>query len=349
MEVASELPEVLVVGGGPGGCAAAMAAAATGVRVTLLERDRKPRERPGETLHPGVEPLLERLGATVALYDAAVIRHSGHWVRAGGQRRFQAFGSDTDGPWRGFQVQRDVLDRGLRHHARAQGVHVRAPARVTGVTRDPTGQVIGAVVNTKERIAAHVVIDAAGATHLLSRTLGVGVRQLSPRYVATYGYATADSVPSSNGCVEEAELIADPQGWTWIARVGPQRWHWTRLSFHGRRMPRSWTPPEIASLAPMGPSHGAEMTWRMAEQVAGPGWLLVGDAAATLDPASSHGVLRALLSGLMAGRAAAIACGSPGRSRDAFAKYDAWFRSGVMRDVETLRAAYAEWTGEGGC
>ena len=42
-------------------------------------------------------------------------------------------------------------------------------------------------------------------------------------------------------------------------------------------------------------------TWRMAERMAGAGWFIVGDAAATLDPTSSHGVLKALLSGMTAG------------------------------------------------
>ena len=43
------------------------------------------------------------------------------------------------------------------------------------------------------------------------------------------------------------------------------------------------------------------MTWRMADSAAGSGWYMVGDAAAILDPTSSRGVLKALMTGVMAG------------------------------------------------
>ncbi|MBA4535538.1 hypothetical protein H1196_23700 [Brevibacillus halotolerans] len=47
---------------------------------------------------------------------------------------------------------------------------------------------------------------------------------------------------------------------------------------------------------------GADMTWRVITQLGGPGgYFLIGDAATVLDPASSHGVLKAVMSGMMAG------------------------------------------------
>ncbi|CAA9514798.1 MAG: hypothetical protein AVDCRST_MAG67-3023, partial [uncultured Solirubrobacteraceae bacterium] len=54
--------DVAIVGTGPAGAAAAIACARSGLRVALLERSRLPRERPGETLHPGVEAPLRELG-----------------------------------------------------------------------------------------------------------------------------------------------------------------------------------------------------------------------------------------------------------------------------------------------
>jgi flavin-dependent dehydrogenase len=45
---------------------------------------------------------------------------------------------------------------------------------------------------------------------------------------------------------------------------------------------------------------GADVTWRIISPAAGPGFFLVGDAVAVLDPASSHGVLKALMTGMMA-------------------------------------------------
>jgi 2-polyprenyl-6-methoxyphenol hydroxylase-like FAD-dependent oxidoreductase len=69
--------DVAVVGGGPGGAATAIACATRGKRVVLIERDLFARERPGETLHPGVEPLLKQLGMADRLRSVVGARHDG--------------------------------------------------------------------------------------------------------------------------------------------------------------------------------------------------------------------------------------------------------------------------------
>jgi 2-polyprenyl-6-methoxyphenol hydroxylase-like FAD-dependent oxidoreductase len=53
--------DLLIVGGGPAGAAAAIAARSYALRV-VLERDATARMRPGEAAHHGIEPLLTRLG-----------------------------------------------------------------------------------------------------------------------------------------------------------------------------------------------------------------------------------------------------------------------------------------------
>jgi flavin-dependent dehydrogenase len=76
------------------------------------------------------------------------------------------------------------------------------------------------------------------------------------------------------------------------------------------------------------------------ERPAGPGYFAVGDAAAVLDPASSHGVLRALLSGMLAGQliAAVIRRGLPEAIGER--EYRAWIGSSVERDVTRLGDLY---------
>jgi hypothetical protein len=49
-------------------------------------------------LHPGVEPLLGRLGVADEVLAAGFLRHEGHWVTWAGPRRFAAFGRDEDVP-----------------------------------------------------------------------------------------------------------------------------------------------------------------------------------------------------------------------------------------------------------
>ena len=43
----------------------------------MLESRIFPRDRPGETLHPGIEPLLETLGVAQQIREANFIRHDG--------------------------------------------------------------------------------------------------------------------------------------------------------------------------------------------------------------------------------------------------------------------------------
>jgi 2-polyprenyl-6-methoxyphenol hydroxylase-like FAD-dependent oxidoreductase len=103
--------DLIVVGAGPAGAAAAIAARNAGLRVTLIEREASLRSRPGEAVHPGIEPLLARLGVRDAVLAADFLRHDGHWVEwAGDFRRFVPFGTDADGPWRGFQMWRPAFD-----------------------------------------------------------------------------------------------------------------------------------------------------------------------------------------------------------------------------------------------
>src|SRR6185295_6330859 len=48
--------DLLILGAGPAGCAAAMQARRAGLDVLLLDSSERPRPTPGETLHPGIEP-----------------------------------------------------------------------------------------------------------------------------------------------------------------------------------------------------------------------------------------------------------------------------------------------------
>src|SRR5438045_191696 len=102
--------DVAVVGGGPAGAAAAIGCAQAGLDVVLLERCPFPRPVPGETLHPGVLPVLARLGVEREVLAAGFLRHAGHFVRWNGPERFEAFGRDDGVPWLGLQAWRPDFD-----------------------------------------------------------------------------------------------------------------------------------------------------------------------------------------------------------------------------------------------
>ncbi|HLM69271.1 MAG TPA: hypothetical protein VK358_17155, partial [Longimicrobium sp.] len=115
---------------------------------------------------------------------------------------------------------------------------------------------------------------------------------------------------------------------------------WTRVAFGGGQADASWMPAAFRGLRPLGPSRGADVTWRLSERVAAPGWFMVGDAAATLDPTSSHGVLKALMSGMMAGHLIAPVVRGQVPADEAAAAYQHWLASWFAADARKLSEFY---------
>lgn len=325
--------DVVVVGGGPAGSAAAIACASRGLRVLLLERDAFARDRPGETLHPGVEPLLAQLGVAGKLERVTGARHEGIWIEWGGPRRFEPYGADPDGPWSGFQVSRSAFDDLLLGRARALGAEIRQPCTVVAPLVGEEN--VQGVLTSDGPVVARVVVDATGRSRWLGRALGVESPARSPRLIARYGYVEG-ACPARDAA---PALVGDREGWTWTARVGHRKYQWTRLDF-GRRPDADWLPDEFRGLTPLVRSRGADVTWRMADQVARPGWFMVGDAAALLDPTSSHGVLKALMTGMMAGHLIAGVLHGKAPAAEAAQAYHAWIAGWYEADIRKLREFY---------
>ncbi len=319
------MTNAVILGGGPAGAAAAITLLQAQVPVTIIERQPFPRYRPGETLHPGIEPLLNQLGAAECLHTAEYIRHPGVWSAWGEPIHFVPYGEDSNGPWRGFQATRGDFDRRLLESACHRGATL-IEADALGVLRNSFGDVTG-VMTSSGPLTATYVIDCSGGSHMLARQLQIPIVRHSPRLVARFGYV--------NGKFDgpAPAISADETGWTWIAEVEPNRFQWTRVTEAHNRPDSQWLPAGLGALEAE-PSRGADVTWRMAEKVAGPGWFLAGDSAVVLDPSSSHGVLRAIMSGMMAAHlAAANHC-------IAAEAYQEWLSAWFQHDVEAMSSAY---------
>ncbi len=283
-----------VVGGGPGGAAAAIQCAKAGYKVILIESLAFPREHPGETLHPGIEPLLKQLGVFEQVENAGFLRHEGNWIEWDSDLHFEPFGADEQGSWRGYQAWRADFDTLLLNRARELGVEVMQPCRAEQPLVEE-GRVNG-VQTTRGNVMSSFVIDAAGERHWLARKLKLAIAKRSPPLTARFGYVRGEC-PARD---DAPAIVANRDGWTWTAKVRPDLYQWTRLFLNKEREKRSPVPTEFRGLESVGRTQGADVTWRLVSTPAGPGYFLVGDAAAVLDPASSHGVLKAVMSGIMA-------------------------------------------------
>ena len=326
--------DVIIVGGGPGGTSAAISCQRAGLHALLIERKSFPRSHPGETFHPGLEPLFARLGVAEAVGGANFLRHAGTWITWDGSRQFEPFGADGTGPWYGFQAWRADFDSLLLHHAEELGVRIWQPCRpLHPLVED--GRVVG-VVTTRDAVRARFVVDAAGGQHWIARHLRLELRSYSSPLVCWYGY-TEGECPARD---DAPAIVADQNGWTWTACVRPGLYAWTRLSFDSCRRDKNWLPQEFRSLQPRGKPRGADVTWRMVSPAAGLGYFLVGDAAAVLDPASSHGVLKAVMSGMLAAHIIATCKKHAMSESEAGAAYSGWITEWFQHDVKKLQEMY---------
>lgn len=327
--------DVVIIGGGPAGAAAAIGCAQTGLNVAVIEREKFPRPMVGEALHPGVQTLLQQLGVERRVLAAGFLRYPGWLTRWDGPEAFQSFGADAGGPWFGFQLWRPTFDQILLDRARELGATIVQPCRVLKPLIDESR--IRGVITDQGIFRGRFMVDATGRRRLLSQMLGLRWKQHGRKQRAWYGYLRG-------ACIDRAgtpALRADPSGWTWLARVREDTFQWVRLSFDNIPPPIGWVPQDFDGLDPISRVQGADVTWRVALQAAGPGYFLVGDAASVLDPSSSHGVLKALMSGMLAGQLVCQILIGAVSERPAAEQYSGWIKRWFNHDVMHLDALYA--------
>src|SRR5688572_20255352 len=129
--------DVIVVGGGPGGSTCATKLAQAGLDVLVLEREKFPRFKIGESLLPFNFDILDEIGLPRSFFEAKgfVKKHSAEFLDAatGEEKTFDfARGLDDQHPF-AFQVERAPFDALLLENSRKSGVAVREECAVTKV------------------------------------------------------------------------------------------------------------------------------------------------------------------------------------------------------------------------
>ena len=309
----NQTTDILVIGSGPAGLAAALNARNKGLEVTIVESSPFPRYRAGESLHPGIEPVFKHLAVDHLLSTYPCQRYSGIFSGLQGQTaKLQKFGFDAQGEWLGYQILGETFDIDLQKTAIEKGARLYSDSAKALIENN--NRMTGITTSNGNTICAKFVIDASGRKHWLARQLGLGIQSYSPRLYARCDYL---NIADSQDAVQDEPLFEfDAAGWTYTAKISPQECCVTRLNWNGKANtePRQFADKALTGLALSRTSKGADVTWRCVDKLAGPGYFIVGDAAMVLDPASSQGVIRALISGITASESAVQALEKPTES-----------------------------------
>lgn len=313
--------DVVVIGAGPAGSSAATWAARGGRDVLLVDSAEFPRDKTcGDGLTPRAIHEMQLLG--LGSWLDGHIRHHG--------LRLSGFGADVEIPWpgpsfpaRSSAVPRTELDDRIRQVAARAGAAMRLGVKAVGASHDSSGRVDAVLLADGTSVSCRTLIVADGARSTLGRELGRKWHQETVYGVAARGYLatprSAEPWISSDLELRSGDGQVLP-GYGWIFPLGngeanigvgalatlkrpadvalrPLMKHYTHLKhedwgFEGQ-------PRAVASaLLPMG---GA------VSGVAGPNWMLIGDAAACVNPLNGEGIDY----GLETGRLAAELVGLP--------------------------------------
>jgi flavin-dependent dehydrogenase len=311
--------DVLVVGGGPAGSTIAGLLAQKGRHVVVLEKDRFPRFHIGESLLPLNLPLFERLGVAEEVERIGVYK-PGAEVISDEHAQATTFRFDRN-PYlsvdHSYHVRRADFDKLLLDNSRRLGATVLEATRVTevefGAERRPRVTAVGpggAPLHWVPRF----LVDASGRDTLLLRRLGLKRTDKRNNTAAVFGHFR--NVPRRNGSAEGMITIHLFQhGWFWmiplpddvmsVGMVGTRSFFRTRTgdldSFFARAVAASPSVAErMTNAEPICALVATANYSYTSRRYAGDGYILIGDAAAFIDPLFSSGVMMAMSSAAFA-------------------------------------------------
>jgi geranylgeranyl reductase family protein len=306
--------EVLVVGGGPAGSAAAYWLARHGHDVTVVERKSFPREKTcGDGLTPRAVHQLAEMGLTDNL--SKFHRYNGLRATGMGRELELEWPSHPIYPQHGFVVRRRELDTMVARNAQAAGANLLEGHEAVEAIVE-RGFVRGAVVQThagegpptQREIRAKFIVVADGANSRFGRALGTFRTREWPYGTAirTYWQSPRHAEPWIESALDVKDRNGNPMpGYGWIFPVGDgtinigvgllstfrdfKSVNTTHLlDAYAHQIADRWqidpgSPecPATSGRIPMGGSVGPK---------GGPTYLVIGDAAGSVNPFNGEGI-----------------------------------------------------------
>lgn len=327
--------DVIVLGGGPGGCAAASVLARRSHRVALVRPTHPPAGPLAESIPPSAGRLLDEVGAWDALHGGGFVRNAGNTVWwAGGEPRIETF-AEAKGGW---HLDRAGLEAVLGREAESAGVTLlhgftaRSAGRLEGGGWSVVCDLDGGGSRT---LVAPWLLDATGRHGLAARAWREPDRSTTTLALVRR-WRSPTGWPDAHAGRTLVESYAD--GWAWSVPLSGRVRCFTAMVDHrfsdlsGRDVGalldvEMRKAPHLCALLdgaePDGQAWACPASLYTSSRFAEPGLLLVGDAGSCIDPLSSYGVKKALASGWLAAVTAHTALVDPPLVSDALAFFDA--------------------------
>jgi flavin-dependent dehydrogenase len=351
MEMTLEQCDVAVIGGGPAGSTAAALLARRGHKVIALEKAHHPRFHLGESLLPMNLPLFERLGVLDQVRALGVFK-PGADFEADNDRGYNTYAFSRAigrSPPHAYQVWRQDFDKMLYEHARTSGADAREGHEVVNAHQAGPRETRLEVRTDDGRsyaIQARYVVDASGRDAFLSVRKRLRRKNSHHQSAAIFGHYRG--AERRKGADEgNISIYSFEHGWMWmiplrdgVMSVGAvcqpdylkQRKGRT-VEFLRETLQRNaalWRRVEHATLIDDEVRVTGNYSYDSA-RMGGPGWVLVGDAFAFLDPVFSSGVYLAMSGAEQAVDVVDVALREPAREAALLRKLEKRQRAGMAR------------------
>lgn len=304
-----DVRSVVIAGGGPAASTLGVLLARAGCDVWMFHRKRERSVLVGESLVPGVVPILRRLGAEEDVKSFGRRKPgAAFWIDR--EHQFEFLFDEVPGrlPGYAYNVPRWDFNQTLRRTARDSGVTVLdRPARL--LAEDPD-EPVRLAPESLEALGDHaggrpdLIVDATGRARLLSRRMDLPGRTGSRRDTALFTHF--DRTRDTRSGIVYTDVL--DYGWCWRIPL-PDRVSFgvvmdTRhlkqfggepaAQLEGLRNANPRIGQLTASSERLEPVQSFSNYQMVTERIVGPNWVLLGDAAGFVDPVFSTGLYLAM-------------------------------------------------------